>query len=261
LLHNCIIRICENFHFSIQFFFFFLHSLLKALTGTGFVSSDDPCQRFELLDEVGRGGYGVVHRARDRTTEQIVALKRVHLRAGPVTLNRVRNEINVHFFFRFLCCLCVVVTNDVRSNEICVQMLRTFESVPWIVGWRGAYVGAQRIWIAMELVSLGSLRSVLDARTCGFDDVVCGLILRDVLRGLRALHERKIIHRDIKADNLLLSCDGIVKVSDLVRLLLLLHAPIYFYFFRWPILEPRRAKIRVTSVILLSARCIGWRPR
>jgi hypothetical protein len=85
-----------------------------------------------------------------------------------------------------------------------------------VVGWRGAFVGAQRIWIAMEFMALGSLRGVLDERPSGvgLDEVVCALIVRDVLRGLAAMHAQRVIHRDVKADNLLLSEAGVVKIAD-----------------------------------------------
>ena len=46
------------------------------------------------------------------------------------------------------------------------------------------------------------------------DDVIVASIVRDVLDGLRALHAAGVIHRDVKADNLLLTADGVVKVTS-----------------------------------------------
>lgn len=64
-------------------------------------------------------------------------------------------------------------------------------------------------------MDLGSLRSIIDLLGKPLDEVIVGAVCRDVLRGLAALHAMQVIHRDIKADNLLLACNGVCKIADL----------------------------------------------
>ena len=124
----------------------------------------------------------------DVKTGETVALKRVHVRIGATELAKLRNEIGV---------------------------LRRCAHIANVIGWRGAFCGAQHVWIAMELMDLGSLRSIIDLLGAPLDEVLAAAACRDVLRGLAALHAMAVIHRDIKADNLLLSSGGLCKIADL----------------------------------------------
>ncbi len=65
----------------------------------------------------------------------------------------------------------------------------------------------------MEYCQGGSLSDMMISRQCTFPEDQIRQILGQVLEGLRCLHQRKIIHRDIKASNLLIK-DGIVKIAD-----------------------------------------------
>ena len=71
-----------------------------------------------------RGGYGTVCRALDKQTEEYVALKRVDVRLGPSAVDKLRQEI---------------------------QILQQFAGEAHIVGWRGAFCSARKVWIAMEV--------------------------------------------------------------------------------------------------------------
>ena len=59
----------------------------------------------------------------------------------------------------------------------------------------------------------GSLRSLLD-KFGKFDENLIKVYLRQILSGLSHLHDNNVIHRDLKCANILVSSEGIVKLSD-----------------------------------------------
>ena len=66
----------------------------------------------------------------------------------------------------------------------------------------------------MELAMCSLLDLLKKHYTKGLDEKYISIILRQVLNGLKELHSNNIIHRDIKAGNILISHDGIIKISD-----------------------------------------------
>lgn len=68
------------------------------------------------------------------------------------------------------------------------------------------------LWLVMELLGGGSIRDF--TRRKPLDEPTVRFFVRGMLEGLRHLHEMGFIHRDIKADNVLLSCDAEVKLAD-----------------------------------------------
>jgi hypothetical protein len=138
---------------------------------------------FELLAELGRGGMGVVHRARDTITGREVALKLVL--EGAEAARRAR----------FL-----------REGEVTAKL-----DHPGIVRVHSAGEADGRLYLAYELVP--------GART--LDQVLPGLPLRrrveyvrDAARALGVAHAKGLVHRDVKAQNLLVDADGRLKVAD-----------------------------------------------
>lgn len=67
--------------------------------------------------------------------------------------------------------------------------------------------------VFLEYVPGGSIRSMLRRFGC-FDEGLTRLYTRQILLGLEYLHQRKIIHRDIKGANILVDRDGVVKLAD-----------------------------------------------
>lgn len=99
-----------------------------------------------------------------------------------------------------------------------LQFNKSFES-DYIVKYYGMFVDQQNstIYIAMEYMGGRSLDAVyknLINRGGRISEKVLGKIAEAVLRGLSYLHERKIIHRDIKPQNILLNLQGQVKLCD-----------------------------------------------
>lgn len=144
--------------------------------------------RYELIEEIGRGGMGVVYRARDTRLDRIVALKR--LQEG---LQR-HHPRALQFFLR-------EAQSAARLNH------------PNIVTVYDADQQDGHFFITMELLEGQPLQSVLRERGQLSPSNVLG-IARQVCRGLDYAHGQNVIHRDIKTANLFVTVDRVVKIMD-----------------------------------------------
>ncbi|MBX3204991.1 MAG: protein kinase [Labilithrix sp.] len=143
--------------------------------------------RYELLGLVGSGGMGTVYRARDRELDEIVALKilRGELSYDPQALARFRREVKL--------------ARRVTHRNVA----RTFDI--------GAHKGTA--FLTMELVHGESLAQLL-ARKKQLSLERAVEIALEIARGLGAAHEAGVVHRDLKPDNVLVSREGRIVVTD-----------------------------------------------
>ncbi|HXK08786.1 MAG TPA: protein kinase [Vicinamibacteria bacterium] len=151
------------------------------------VAGDLVGQRFEILDLLGTGGMGVVFRARDRTLEEIVALKtlRADLDAAEDLSVRFRTEIRL--------------ARMVSSRHVC----RIHE-----------YGKDDTLhYVSMEYVDGVTVKELLQ-ETGGLPADVALDIAAQVLVGLTAIHDAGIMHRDVKPSNLMRTREGLVKLMD-----------------------------------------------
>jgi len=143
--------------------------------------------RFEILSLLGTGGMGVVFRARDRTLDDVVALKtlRTDLDAPEEMANRFRSEIRL--------------ARKVSSRHVC----RIHEYG----------VDGDIHHISMEYVEGVSLKDLL--HLCGGLPTDVALdIAAQIVAGLTAIHDVGIMHRDVKPSNLMRTRAGLVKLMD-----------------------------------------------
>ena len=145
-------------------------------------------RRYELLDLLGQGGAARVYRARDGVLGRIVAVKLLREEYGG----------DQEFVARFY-----------REARAIASLAH-----PNIVGIHDYGAHAQTYFIAMEYVDGTDLKAVL--RREGRLAPARVVALADgALRALGAAHERGIIHRDVKPQNLLVrASDGLVKLAD-----------------------------------------------
>ncbi|XP_070543152.1 cyclin-dependent kinase 11B-like [Ptychodera flava] len=145
-------------------------------------------EEFQCLNRIEEGTYGVVYRAKDKRTDEIVALKRLKMEKEkegfPITSLREVNTL-------------------LKSQH------------PNIVTVREIVVGSNmdKIYIVMDYVE-HDLKSLMETMKQPFTlgEVKC--LLRQLLRAVRHLHDNWILHRDLKTSNLLLSHKGVLKVGD-----------------------------------------------
>jgi serine/threonine protein kinase len=150
---------------------------------TGGASADRPeVPGFEIVDELGRGGMGVVYKARRADSGQLVALKMIRdgALAGPQQRGRFRIEAEAVARMRH--------ANIVRIDEV------------------GEHAGLP--YLVMELVEGDGLDKHLASQPWRSADAA-GLV-RTLALAVQHAHERKIIHRDLKPANIvLLTADGV----------------------------------------------------
>ncbi|XP_065511397.1 serine/threonine-protein kinase TAO2 [Caloenas nicobarica] len=148
---------------------------------------EDPETLFGDLREIGHGSFGAVYSARDLRTNELVAIKKMSY-GGKRSDEKWR---------------------DIVREVSLLQRLRH----PNTVGFRGCYLGGHTAWLAMERC-LGSAADLLEVHKKPLREVEIAAVSQGALRGLAYLHQLGVIHRDVKAGNILLSPMGQVKLGD-----------------------------------------------
>lgn len=165
-------------------------------------------QKYHLSGQEGRGGYATVYRAKLKSSELKTVAKQLREEAGAqgdklaldglvavkmVTVSTPREEVTLH-------------------KEIAVLELSRH---PNILTYFEAYKHKEKIAIVTEFMEGGTLeRAVQNNFGIKLSEKLIALIARNILRGLRYLHDLELIHRDLKSANVMLSSMGEVKIID-----------------------------------------------
>jgi YD repeat-containing protein len=139
---------------------------------------------YEIIGELGRGGMGVVYRARQITLNRIVGLKMLTGHYGPDELTRFLAEAETAAGLH-------------HTNIIQIYEVGEFDGAPFF---------------SMEYVESGSLADRL--RSGPMDDREAAQLLISVARALHFAHRNHVVHRDMKPANVLLDPEGVPKVAD-----------------------------------------------
>ncbi|KAG8956069.1 hypothetical protein FRC03_010981 [Tulasnella sp. 419] len=150
------------------------------------VKEDGKTIHYQLGNFLGKGQFGTVYRALNLNTGQMVAVKRIGLEGLP------ENEV------------------DQLMKE--VELLRTL-SHPSIVKYEGMVRDKDNLNIVLEYVEGGSLGQVLKSFGQLNESLVASYVTK-ILEGLHYLHEQHVVHRDLKAANILNTKNGNIKLSD-----------------------------------------------
>nr|WP_240808153.1 serine/threonine-protein kinase [Polyangium spumosum] len=142
--------------------------------------------RYELQEKLGEGGFGVVHRAVDKETGQVVAIKILKDRSPD---------------------------GKARFQREALMLYKELDN-PFIVDLVDHDLEAEEPYIVLEFCDQGSLRNLIGKLTWRS---VAGILVQ-VIEGLRAIHDKKGFHRDLKPDNLLVKTEEprtfVVKIAD-----------------------------------------------
>ncbi|PHH72859.1 hypothetical protein CDD82_5773 [Ophiocordyceps australis] len=161
--------------------------------------SSDFAENYQVLEELGRGSFGVVYKGIDRSTGEIIDLE-----SSNDEIDEIQAEIAV-----LSTCFSAYVTQ-----------------------YKGSFLRGHKLWIVMEYMGGGSCLDLVRARSFyksltgpveltwsqlkpdNFSEAQIAIVSRELLHGIHYLHSEGKIHRDIKAANVLLSETGKVKLAD-----------------------------------------------
>ena len=147
------------------------------------------CDRYIVLDVLGRGASGTVYRAKDTQLDEFIALKVLppELITDNTAVERMREEVRIAKKLR-------------HDNIAAVYDLQIDKA-------------KNRCFITMELVDGKDLITLLREKgKLGLEEVLG--IVEQVASALDYAHKKSVIHRDIKPHNIMLAKDGTVKVTD-----------------------------------------------
>ncbi|KAG0689774.1 putative protein serine/threonine kinase [Pichia californica] len=147
---------------------------------------DQEIKNYKLIDCIGRGNFGDVYKAFDMKTQTNVAIKAINVEQSDDDIPILLQEIN---------------------------LLRSLKH-PNITNWYKTFFIDVTMFIVMEYCSEGSCLDLLKFNRNGIEETVLSYIMKSVLQGLHYLHDLNIIHRDIKAANILITKNHIIKLAD-----------------------------------------------
>uniref|UniRef100_A0A672ZT87 non-specific serine/threonine protein kinase n=1 Tax=Sphaeramia orbicularis TaxID=375764 RepID=A0A672ZT87_9TELE len=148
---------------------------------------EDPEKLFSDLREIGHGSFGAVYFARDVRTNEVVAIKKMSY-SGKQSTEKWQDIIKE------------------------VKFLQRIQH-PNSIEYKGCYLREHTAWLVMEYC-LGSASDLLEVHKKPLQEMEIAAITHGALQGLAYLHSHNMIHRDIKAGNVLLTEPGQVKLAD-----------------------------------------------
>ncbi|ORZ09115.1 kinase-like domain-containing protein [Lobosporangium transversale] len=143
---------------------------------------------FEKLNKVGEGTYGVVYRARDKKTNEVVALKRIRM-------ERENDGLPI---------------SSLRE----IKLLKTLRHDN-IVLVKDVVVGSDldQIFLVMEYCE-HDMAALMDNVKKPYTPAEVKCLMYQLLKGIEYCHDHFVVHRDLKLSNLLLNSQGILKIAD-----------------------------------------------
>uniref|UniRef100_A0A667WYE0 non-specific serine/threonine protein kinase n=1 Tax=Myripristis murdjan TaxID=586833 RepID=A0A667WYE0_9TELE len=151
---------------------------------------EDPEKLFSDLREIGHGSFGAVYFARDVRTNEVVAIKKMSY-SGKQSNEKWQDIIKE------------------------VKFLQRIQH-PNSIEYKGCYLREHTAWLVMEYC-LGSASDLLEVHKKPLQEMEIAAITHGALQGLAYLHSHNMIHRDVKAGNILLTEPGQVKLADFVN--------------------------------------------
>ncbi|XP_063681098.1 serine/threonine-protein kinase TAO1-like [Bolinopsis microptera] len=147
----------------------------------------DPELIFTELKEIGHGSFGNVYFARQVDNDDIVAVKKMAY-SGKNSQEKLQ-DIQKEIEFLKQCC-----------HPNCIQ-------------FKGCYLKGHTVWLSMEYC-LGSAADIIEVHKSPLAEPEIAAMIKDTLTALDYIHANSMIHRDVKAGNILIAANGRVKLAD-----------------------------------------------
>lgn len=152
----------------------------------------DPAGIFDLMEVIGNGTYGQVYKGRHTKTGQLAAIKVMD-----------------------------VTEDEEEEIKLEINVLKKYSHHRNIATYYGAFIKQSppgkddQLWLVMEYCGAGSVTDIVKStKGQSLKEDWIAYVCREVIRGLTHLHGCKVIHRDIKGQNVLLTDNAEVKLVD-----------------------------------------------
>ncbi|CAH0552881.1 unnamed protein product [Brassicogethes aeneus] len=145
----------------------------------------DPEEFWDMIGELGDGAYGKVYKAQHKHTGHLAAAK----------MCRLDEE------------------DDLSDFMVEIDILTEFKH-PNVVELHEAFQKDQQLWLLIEYCDGGALDSIMTELEKPLNELQIAYVCQNMCKGLQFLHRSHVIHRDLKAGNVLLTMSGGVKLAD-----------------------------------------------
>jgi serine/threonine protein kinase len=149
--------------------------------------SNTRIQDYQVMEEIGKGGFGLVYRGMNVQTGATVAVKTVGLQGVPA--------------------------DEIENIQQEIMLMKNLDHLN-IVQYMDAMNAEGYLCIILEYMEGGAISGLLSKFSNHLPEQLCKVYILQTLRGLEYLHSQGVIHRDIKGANILTTKEGIVKLAD-----------------------------------------------
>ncbi|KAM5213780.1 serine/threonine-protein kinase 10 isoform 2-T2 [Hipposideros larvatus] len=145
----------------------------------------DPNEVWEIVGELGDGAFGKVYKAKNKESGDLAAAKVIETKSE----------------------------EELEDYIIEIEILATCDH-PYIVKLLGAYYYDGKLWIMIEFCPGGAVDAIMLELDRGLTEPQIQVVCRQMLEALDFLHSKRIIHRDLKAGNVLMTLEGDIRLAD-----------------------------------------------
>ena len=163
----------------------------------------NPEDIFTLLNPIGHGAFGYVYKAIHNQSKKVYAIKIINYFKENINFTENKTHINnINFCYQ-----------TVQQET---SLMKKVSCSNYILKYYGSYFSRKTnsLWLIIEFCSFGSTIDLMFAMNRMYTEIEVATIIKMVLQGLIIIHEKNLIHRDIKGANILLSEDGYAKLGD-----------------------------------------------
>ncbi|XP_040828165.1 serine/threonine-protein kinase 10 [Ochotona curzoniae] len=145
----------------------------------------DPNEVWEIVGELGDGAFGKVYKAKNKETGALAAAKVIETKSE----------------------------EELEDYIVEIEILATCDH-PYIVKLLGAYYYDGKLWIMIEFCPGGAVDAIMLELDRPLTEPQIQVVCRQMLEALNFLHSKRIIHRDLKAGNVLMTLEGDIRLAD-----------------------------------------------
>ena len=143
-------------------------------------------ERYQKLEKIGEGTYGVVYKAKDRQTNEVIALKKIRLEADDEG----------------------VPSTAIREISLLKELRH-----PNVVELKNVVHSEQKLYLIFEYLD-HDLKKFMDAYGAPLPPLIVKSYLYQMLSALLYCHTHRVLHRDLKPQNLLIDKSNSLKLAD-----------------------------------------------